>query len=79
MVAPILATKLYVPPPRPKVVLRSHLIDRLNGGLAMGCKLTLISAAAGFCPDHAALKTVHKTRYRTTYLTKRSDVKARFG
>jgi LuxR family maltose regulon positive regulatory protein len=48
MTAPILATKLYVPPPRPKVVLRSHLIDRLNEGLAMGCKLTLISASAGF-------------------------------
>ena len=48
MAAPILATKLYVPPPRPKVVLRPHLIDRLNEGLAMGCKLTLISAAAGF-------------------------------
>lgn len=48
MAVPILATKLYVPPPRPKVVLRPHLIDRLNEGLAMGCKLTLISAAAGF-------------------------------
>src|SRR5512133_1265368 len=44
----ILATKLYVPPPRPKVVLRPRLIERLNEGLAMGCKLTLISASAGF-------------------------------
>jgi LuxR family maltose regulon positive regulatory protein len=48
MAAPILATKLYVPPTRSKVVLRPHLIDRLNEGLAMGCKLTLISASAGF-------------------------------
>jgi len=48
MAAPILATKLYVPPPRPKVVIRPHLIDRLDESLAMGCKLTLISAAAGF-------------------------------
>ena len=48
MATPILATKLYVPPPRPKVVLRPHLIDRLNEGLATGRKLTLISAAAGF-------------------------------
>jgi LuxR family maltose regulon positive regulatory protein len=46
MPAPILATKLYVPPHRPKVVLRSRLIERLTGG--MHCKLTLISAAAGF-------------------------------
>jgi LuxR family transcriptional regulator, maltose regulon positive regulatory protein len=43
-----LATKLYIPPPRPKIVLRSRLIERLNEGLSSGCKLTLISAPAGF-------------------------------
>ena len=42
----ILATKLYVPPPRPRVVLRPRLIERLNEGLHR--KLTLISAPAGF-------------------------------
>src|SRR4030066_1912615 len=42
----ILATKLYVPPPRLKVVFRPRLIERLNEG--MQCKLTLISAPAGF-------------------------------
>jgi LuxR family transcriptional regulator, maltose regulon positive regulatory protein len=46
MPTPILATKLYIPPPRPKVVLRSRLIERLNEGLQH--KLTLISASAGF-------------------------------
>jgi LuxR family transcriptional regulator, maltose regulon positive regulatory protein len=46
MATPILATKLYIPPPRPKVVLRPRLIERLNEG--MHCKLTLISAPAGF-------------------------------
>ena len=44
----ILATKLYIPPPRPKIVLRPRLIERLNEGLSSGCKLTLISASAGF-------------------------------
>src|SRR5512136_2318314 len=48
MLTPILATKLYVPPPRPKVVLRLRLIERLNEGLPAGRKLTLISAPAGF-------------------------------
>jgi ATP/maltotriose-dependent transcriptional regulator MalT len=43
---PILATKLYIPAPRPKVVLRPRLIERLNEGLHR--KLTLISAPAGF-------------------------------
>ena len=46
MATPILATKLYIPPPPPKVVLRPRLIERLNEGLHR--KLTLISAPAGF-------------------------------
>ena len=46
MPAPILATKLYIPPPRPRVVHRARLIERLNGGLAAGRRLTLISAPA---------------------------------
>ena len=48
MSTPVLATKLYIPPPRPKVVLRPRLIERLNEGLSAGRKLTLISAPAGF-------------------------------
>jgi LuxR family maltose regulon positive regulatory protein len=46
MSSPILATKLYTPAPRPKLVLRPRLIERLNEGLHR--KLTLISAPAGF-------------------------------
>jgi len=52
MSTPILATKLYIPPPRPNLVLRPRLIERLNEGLSQnlgfGRKLTLISAPAGF-------------------------------
>ena len=47
MSAPILATKLYIPPPRPGLVSRLRLVARLNEGLAAGRKLTLISASAG--------------------------------
>ncbi len=46
MFTPILTTKLYIPPPRPQVVLRTRLIERLNEGLHH--KLTVISAPAGF-------------------------------
>lgn len=46
MSTPILATKLFIPPPRSKVVPRPRLIARLNEGLHS--KLTLISAPAGF-------------------------------
>jgi len=42
----ILTTKLYIPPVRPELVSRGHLIDRLNAGLSG--KLTLVSAPAGF-------------------------------
>ena len=48
MSTPLLATKLYTPPPRPNLVDRSRLIAQLNNGLADGRKLTLISASAGF-------------------------------
>ncbi len=40
------ATKLYIPPPRSRAVLRPRLVERLNEGLHR--KLTLISASAGF-------------------------------
>src|SRR5436309_15659063 len=46
MSTPILATKLYIPPLRPNVVIRPRLIERLNEGLQR--KLTLIAAPAGF-------------------------------
>ncbi len=46
MPTPILATKLYIPPPRATLVRRPRLIERLNAGLPG--KLTLISAPAGF-------------------------------
>ncbi|MCC6975738.1 MAG: helix-turn-helix transcriptional regulator [Anaerolineae bacterium] len=46
MPIPILATKLYIPPPRTNLVPRARLIERLNEGLRG--KLTLISAPAGF-------------------------------
>jgi LuxR family maltose regulon positive regulatory protein len=42
----LLQTKLNVPPVRPELVPRPRLIERLNAGFH--CKLTLISAPAGF-------------------------------
>jgi LuxR family maltose regulon positive regulatory protein len=49
MVTPLLATKLYIPPPRPQLVPRPRLIARLNAGLTSAAgRLTLISAPAGF-------------------------------
>ena len=52
MAIPLLTTKLYIPPPRPELVPRPRLIERLNAGLGrnrdFARKLTLVSAPAGF-------------------------------
>ena len=42
----LLETKLYIPEWRPGLIARSRLIDYLQKGIE--CKLTLISAPAGF-------------------------------
>ena len=44
----LLTTKLYIPSPRPNLVARPRLIERLDKGLRQGRKLTLVSAPAGF-------------------------------
>ncbi|MGD2158875.1 MAG: tetratricopeptide repeat protein [Anaerolineales bacterium] len=46
MSTPLLATKLFIPPPRASLVSRRRLVERLNAGLTD--KMTLISAPAGF-------------------------------
>ena len=46
--APLLATKLFPPPPRPRQVPRTQLLQQLADGLAQGRRLTLISAPAGY-------------------------------
>lgn len=48
MSVPILTTKLFIPPPRPSIVPRLRLVERLSKCLEAGCRLTLISAPAGF-------------------------------
>jgi LuxR family maltose regulon positive regulatory protein len=42
----LLSTKLYIPPPRPDLVPRPRLTERLEAGTR--CKLTLVSAPAGY-------------------------------
>jgi LuxR family transcriptional regulator, maltose regulon positive regulatory protein len=46
MATPVLLTKLFIPRPRPNVVSRPHLIERLNQGLQRN--LSLVAAPAGF-------------------------------
>src|SRR5437763_15390861 len=67
MSTPILATKLYIPPPPPKVVLRPRLIERLNEGLHR--KLTLISAPAGFGKTTLVSEWVASSERPTAWLS----------
>ncbi|MGV8852324.1 MAG: LuxR C-terminal-related transcriptional regulator [Rhodoglobus sp.] len=48
MAMPVLATKLYIPPPRAHAVPRFRLVKIMDQGLRSGKKLTLVSAPAGF-------------------------------
>ena len=43
----LLTTKLYIPPPLPNPVERSRLAERLDEGLRLDHRLTLLSAPAG--------------------------------
>jgi LuxR family transcriptional regulator, maltose regulon positive regulatory protein len=48
MTAPLLMTKLYIPSPGKYLVRRERLVEKLDQCLEPGCRLTLISAPAGF-------------------------------
>ncbi len=67
MSTPILVTKLYIPPPRPNVVVRPRLIERLSEGLQR--KLTLVSAPAGFGKTTLISEWVAAGRRPTAWLS----------
>ncbi len=67
MLTPILATKLYVPKPRSKIVLRPRLVDQLNTGL--NHKLALISAPAGFGKTTLVSEWLASCEYPTAWLS----------
>jgi len=48
MVGPLLATKFHIPLIRPNVVLRPRMVARLDEGLDLGHRLSLVSAPPGF-------------------------------
>jgi len=62
MTTPLLTTKLYIPPPRPNLVSRPRLIERLNAGLHR--KLTLVSAPAGFGKTTLLSEWIHHSETR---------------
>jgi LuxR family transcriptional regulator, maltose regulon positive regulatory protein len=69
MSLPILATKLYLPAPRPGIVARPRLVERLNAGLQGIPGLTLISAPAGFGKTTLASEWIAVCRRRVAWLS----------
>ncbi len=65
MSAPVLATKLYLPPLRLKAVPRPRLIARLNEGRQAGHRLALISAPAGFGKTTLVSEWIAECRLQT--------------
>ncbi len=67
MVTKILATKLFIPSPRPALVYRPRLVERLNEGLHR--KLTLISAPVGFGKTSVLSEWIPKSPHCVTWLS----------
>lgn len=65
----ILATKLHVPLPRSRTVLRARLMDQLNAGLEHKHKLTLISAPAGFGKTTLASEWILNSKQSVAWLS----------
>lgn len=60
-------TKLYIPPPRPRIVKRDRLIEQLNAGLHR--KLTLITAPAGFGKTTIVVDWITQCPYPAAWLS----------
>ncbi len=67
----LLQTKLYIPPARPNLVPRAELIKRLDQGLQQNCKLSLISAPAGFGKTTLAAEWISALRQEVDPVTGR--------
>ena len=65
MDAPLLSTKYAIPPVRPELVPRTHLIARLSAGLERKC--TLVSAPAGFGKTTLVSAWIHSVGGSTEY------------
>jgi LuxR family maltose regulon positive regulatory protein len=69
MAAPLLTTKLYIPPPRPNLVSRPRLMERLNEGLRLRHRLTLVSAKAGSGKTMLVSEWLHQQERPATWLS----------
>jgi LuxR family maltose regulon positive regulatory protein len=62
----LLVTKLNIPPPRPNLIPRQRLIERLDAGLFS--KLTLVSARAGSGKTTLVSNWIHGSKLPTAWV-----------
>ena len=67
MAAPLLRTKLHIPPVRSKLVLRPRLIEQLDAGRDR--RLTLISAPAGFGKTTLLSQWIQQSEFPVAWLS----------
>jgi LuxR family maltose regulon positive regulatory protein len=73
----LLTTKLSPPPLRLKRVPRPHLLERLEAGLSLGNRLTLISAPAGYGKTSLVAEWIDDCRLRVLILHSRTGTFSR--
>jgi len=69
MSIPLLATKLFIPPLKPGLVPRNHLVRKLDEGLAAGIKLILVSAPAGYGKTTLVIEWLANCKMRIAWLS----------
>ena len=65
----LLSTKLYIPPAPPKLVLRPRLTKRLDEATSTPCRLTLLSAPAGFGKTTLLSEWIHQTQRPVAWIS----------
>ncbi|RPI24359.1 MAG: LuxR family transcriptional regulator, partial [Chloroflexota bacterium] len=70
---PLLETKLRIPPEAPVLISRPHLVEKLNEGLRLGRRATLISAPAGYGKTTLLSAWAHQCRRLVAWLSLDED------
>ena len=65
----LLESKLFIPPIRPNLVPRPHLISQLTKKSDLGCKVTLIPAQAGFGKTTLVMSWMHESDLTTAWFS----------
>ena len=65
----LLQTKLFIPPIRPNLVPRPHLVEKLKRKLDLGSKVTLLSAPAGFGKTTLVTSWLDQFELKTAWLS----------